>query len=99
MNLSPAKQFTKKDGTPFFLRTMTVYDANSRVSVKLWDEKETLPELLAFNLKRLKAMRETSEKLFSRDLLNLHRLKFKGNLTAAEQIVNFVLSCKITKSL
>ena len=34
------------------------------------EEKETLPELLAFNLKRLKAMRETSEKLFSRNLLN-----------------------------
>ena len=31
------------------------------------NEKETLPELLAFNLKRLKAMRETSEKLFSRN--------------------------------
>ena len=45
LNLSPAKQFNKKDGTPFFLRTMTVYDANSRVSVKLWDEKATLPEI------------------------------------------------------
>ena len=45
LNLSPAKQFIKKDGTPFFLRTMTVYDSNSRVSVKLWDEKATLPDL------------------------------------------------------
>ena len=26
MNISPTKQFTKKDGTPFLLRTMTVYD-------------------------------------------------------------------------
>ena len=33
MNISPTKQFTKKDGTPFLLRTMTVYDSNSRVSV------------------------------------------------------------------
>ena len=41
--------------------------------------KKTLPELLAFNLKRLKAMRETSEKLFSRDLLNLHRF-LKGQI-------------------
>ena len=43
MNISPTKQFTKKDGTPFLLRTMTVYDSNSRVSVKLWDEKANLP--------------------------------------------------------
>ena len=28
LNLSPAKQFVKKDGTPFFLRTMTVYDSD-----------------------------------------------------------------------
>ena len=43
------------------------------------NEKETLPELLAFNLKRLKAMRETSEKLFSRDLLSLNRF-LKGQI-------------------
>ena len=43
------------------------------------DDKETLPELLAFNLKRLKAMRETSEKLFSRNLLNLDRF-LKGQI-------------------
>ena len=43
MNISPTKQFTKKDGTPFLLRTMTVYDSDSRVSVKLWDEKANLP--------------------------------------------------------
>ena len=43
------------------------------------NEKVTLPELLAFNLKRLKAMRETSESLFSRDLLNLHRF-LKGQI-------------------
>ena len=43
------------------------------------EEKETLPELLAFNLKRLKAMRETSEKLFSRNLLNLDRF-LKGQI-------------------
>ena len=37
------------------------------------NEKEILPELLAFNLKRLKAMREMSYKLFMRDLLNSKR--------------------------
>ncbi|KAF6249365.1 MAG: single-stranded DNA-binding protein, partial [Nitrosopumilus sp. YT1] len=36
LNLSPAKQFSRKDGTPFYLRTMTVYDANTTASVKLW---------------------------------------------------------------
>ena len=43
LNLSPAKQFSRKDGSPFFLRTMTVYDGNSTASVKLWDEKANLP--------------------------------------------------------
>ena len=43
LNLSPAKQFSRKDGTPFYLRTMTVYDANTTASVKLWDEKANLP--------------------------------------------------------
>ncbi|RNJ80298.1 MAG: single-stranded DNA-binding protein [Nitrosopumilus sp. B06] len=42
MSLSPAKQFSRKDGSPFFLRTMTVYDEDSAVSVKLWDEKANL---------------------------------------------------------
>ena len=43
LNLSPAKQFSRKDGSPFYLRTMTVYDANTTASVKLWDEKANLP--------------------------------------------------------
>ncbi len=43
LSLSPAKQFSKKDGSPFYLRTMTVYDTNSTASVKLWDEKANLP--------------------------------------------------------
>ena len=43
LNVSPAKQFSRKDGSPFYLRTMTVYDANSTASVKLWDEKANLP--------------------------------------------------------
>ncbi|MCH7966780.1 MAG: single-stranded DNA-binding protein [Thaumarchaeota archaeon] len=43
LNLSPAKQFSRKDGSAFFLRTMTVYDTNSTASVKLWDEKANLP--------------------------------------------------------
>lgn len=44
LSLSPAKQFSRKDGSPFYLRTMTVYDSQtSTASVKLWDEKANLP--------------------------------------------------------
>jgi replication factor A1 len=43
LNVSPAKQFSRKDGSPFYLRTMTVYDINSTASVKLWDDKANLP--------------------------------------------------------
>ena len=43
LSLSPAKQYSRKDGSPFFLRTMTVYDGDSTASVKLWDEKANLP--------------------------------------------------------
>ena len=43
LNMSPAKQFSRKDGSPFYLRTMTVYDTNSTASVKLWDEKANTP--------------------------------------------------------
>ncbi len=43
MNFSPTRQFSRKDGSPVFLRTMTVYDNDSTVSVKLWDDKAKLP--------------------------------------------------------
>jgi len=43
LNLSPTRQFSRKDGSPFYLRTMTVYDEDSTASVKLWDEKANLP--------------------------------------------------------
>jgi len=43
LNMSPAKQFSRKDGSPFYLRTMTVYDNDSTASVKLWDEKANIP--------------------------------------------------------
>ncbi len=45
LNMSPPKQYSRKDGSPFFLRTMTVYDEDSTASVKLWDEKATLPQI------------------------------------------------------
>jgi replication factor A1 len=43
LSFSPAKQYSRKDGSPFFLRSMTVYDGDSTASVKLWDEKAKLP--------------------------------------------------------
>ena len=43
LNISPTRQFSRKDGSPFLLRTMTVYDNDSTASVKLWDEKANLP--------------------------------------------------------
>jgi replication factor A1 len=45
LNVSPKKQFSRKDGSQFFLRNMTVYDNDSSATVKLWDEKANLPEL------------------------------------------------------
>jgi len=47
LNISPTKQFSRKDGSPFLLRTMTVYDNDSTASVKLWDEKANLPGIEA----------------------------------------------------
>jgi len=43
MNVYPVRQFSRKDGSQFLLRTMTVYDGDSRAQVKLWDEKANLP--------------------------------------------------------
>ena len=45
LSMSSPKQFSRKDGTPFFLRSMIVYDNDSTANVKLWDEKATLPQL------------------------------------------------------
>jgi replication factor A1 len=44
LNVSPKKQFSRKDGSQFLLRSMTVYDNDSSVTVKLWDEKANLPD-------------------------------------------------------
>jgi len=43
MNVYPVKQFSRKDGSQFLLRTMTVYDGDSRAQVKLWDDKANIP--------------------------------------------------------
>ena len=71
MNISPTKQFTKKDGSSFSLRTITVYDNNSTASVKLWDEKANLPGL---------------EELKPGDLIKIIKAYVKSDLTGAPTI-------------
>ena len=71
LNISPTKQFTKKDGTPFLLRTMTVYDSNSTASVKLWDEKANLPGI---------------EELKPGDLVKIIKAYVKSDLTGSPTI-------------
>ena len=71
LNISPTKEFTKKDGTPFLLRTMTVYDSDSTVSVKLWDEKANLPGI---------------ENLKPGDLVKIIKAYVKSDLTGSPTI-------------
>ena len=71
LNISPTKQFTKKDGSSFSLRTITVYDNNSTASVKLWDEKANLPGI---------------EELKPGDLIKIIKAYVKSDLTGAPTI-------------
>jgi len=71
LNISPTKQFTKKDGSSFSLRTITVYDNNATASVKLWDEKANLPGL---------------DELKPGDLIKIIKAYVKSDLTGAPTI-------------
>ena len=71
LNISPAKQFSRKDGSPFLLRTMTIYDNDSTVSVKLWDEKANLPGI---------------EKLKPGDLIKIIKAYVKADLNGSPTI-------------
>ena len=71
LNISPAKQFSRKDGSPFHLRTMTVYDADATASVKMWDEKAMLPGI---------------EDLKPGDLVRIIKAYVKSDLTGAPTI-------------
>ena len=71
LNISPAKQFSRKDGSPFLLRTMTIYDNDSTVSVKLWDEKANLPGI---------------EKLKPGDLVKIIKAYVKSDLNGSPTI-------------
>ncbi|MGQ0376567.1 MAG: single-stranded DNA-binding protein, partial [Nitrososphaerota archaeon] len=68
LSISPSKQFSRKDGTTFFLRTMTVYDVDSTASVKLWDDKANLPVI---------------NKLKSGDLVKIVKAYVKSDLNGA----------------
>ena len=41
MSVSPVREFTSRDGRPFQMRMMTVYDADATCSAKLWDAMVT----------------------------------------------------------
>ena len=41
MSVSPIREFTSRDGRPFQMRMMTVYDADATCSAKLWDTMVT----------------------------------------------------------
>ena len=71
LNFSPAKRFTRKDGTPFFLRTMTVYDGEKTASVKLWDEKANM---------------ETIETMKPGDLIKIIKAYVKSDLNGSPTI-------------
>lgn len=43
MGSSPALEFSKKNGDTFTLRTIILYDEDTAVSAKLWNEKANLP--------------------------------------------------------
>lgn len=46
MGISAPRQYSRKDGgSPFTLRTMTIYDKDATCSVKMWDESSSLPVL------------------------------------------------------
>ena len=46
MNLYPLKRYRRKDGSEVLLRTLTVYDNDSSLKVKLWDNIANLPDSL-----------------------------------------------------
>ena len=71
LNISPARQFSRKDGSPFLLRTMTIYDNDSTVSVKFWDEKANLPGI---------------EKLKPGDLVKIIKAYVKSDLNGSPTI-------------
>jgi len=46
MNVYPLKRYRRKDGSEALLRTLIVYDNDSSLKVKLWDDTANLPDSL-----------------------------------------------------
>lgn len=46
MNVYPLKRYRRKDGSEALLRTLTVYDNDSSLKAKLWDNTANLPDTL-----------------------------------------------------
>jgi len=46
MNIYPLKRYRRKDGSEALLRTLTVYDDDTSLKVKLWDNMANLPDTL-----------------------------------------------------
>jgi replication factor A1 len=46
MNIYPLKRYRRKDGSEARLRTLVVYDNDTRLKVKLWDDMAELPDKL-----------------------------------------------------
>lgn len=46
MNIYPLKRYRRKDGSEALLRTLTVYDNDASLKVKLWDNTANLPDSL-----------------------------------------------------
>lgn len=45
LNVSQARELTRKDGSPFHLRTMNIYDDIGTCNLKIWDKNAKLPIL------------------------------------------------------
>lgn len=46
MNIYPLKRYRRKDGSEARLRTLVIYDNDTRLKVKLWDDMAELPDKL-----------------------------------------------------
>lgn len=45
MSVSSVREYPRKDGSLFKLRTMTIYDSEESCNVKLWDDRASMPIL------------------------------------------------------
>ncbi len=43
LSVTPTKNLTRKDGSPLYLRIITIYDADATADVKIWDDNANLP--------------------------------------------------------